>query len=729
MPPIGAHRPCLADLQLDQFKGKAPDAKPPLSGVLQARTRLEGRGDSVHRVLADANGTLTAVLPQGQINSAFAELTGIDVVNGLGLLLKKSDAREPIRCALASFEVRQGMMQARTLVVDTQDVRITGKGDIRLGPEQLDLEIKGQPKKLRIARLRTPIELRGHLLDPHVGIDLGATVKQGAVAAALGAVAPLAALVAFVDPGFAKNENCAALLGAAPAQPSQARASATFPRPQRGRGRPGCYRCAPQRPRRNPMPSGMRPRWRRYAPAAVLLLLPLASLWGAAPPVTVLVGATVIHPEREATAAASPDTTVVLRGERISAVGPGGQLKAPRGARAIDLHGKWLIPGLIDGHVHFFQSGNLYTRPDVVDLNALRPYAEEVRRNQVRLPETFKVWLASGVTSVADVGGPLWNFDMREAARASEAAPTVRIAGPLISIIDRPQLDLGDPPIIKIESPEAARALVARELARHPDFIKVWYIYQPGDDIPAHEAIVRATAESAHAAGVRLAVHATELIVAKSALRAGADYLVHSVEDEPVDAEFLELLQARHALYCPTLFVYMGYGYALSNIWQPTEAEARLADPQILRDLHLPEDPALLQRLPEAMAARVREQREPQLPQTQLRNLRTVWNAGATVVMGTDAGNIGTVHGPSVFRERALMQRAGLTPLQVLKSATVNGAQVIGDDVGVIAPGKRADLVVLDGDPLQDVENLSHASLVFKNGRAFRPAELMATVR
>lgn len=473
-------------------------------------------------------------------------------------------------------------------------------------------------------------------------------------------------------------------------------------------------------------------RERRRRPRTVLWLL-LVGLGGGAcaaeAPVTALVGGTVVHPELAVAAALSPDTTVLIRGDRISAVGPRATLRVPRGARVIDVHGKWIIPGLVDSHVHFFQSGNLYTRPDVVDLNALRPYAEEVRRNQARLPETFKVWLASGVTSVADVGGPFWNFDMREAARASMAAPTVHIAGPLISIIDRPQLDLGDPPIIKIDSPEAARALVARELVRHPDFIKVWYIYQPGDDIPAHEAIVHATAEAAHAAGVRLAVHATELVVANSALRAGADYLVHSVDDAPVDAEFLELAHARHVLYCPTLFVYMGYGYALSNTWQPTEAESRLADPQILRDLHLPEDPVTLQRLPEGMAKLVREHRAPKLPEMQLRNLMTVWNAGITVVMGTDAGNIGTVHGPSVFREMALMQRAGLTPLQVLQSATVNAAEVIGSDIGVIAPGKRADLVVLDADPLRDVENLSHASLVFKNGTAFHPVELMATVR
>ncbi|MBV9619668.1 MAG: AsmA family protein [Gammaproteobacteria bacterium] len=210
----------LRDLKLDQFKGKAPNATPPLSGVLQARTRIEGRGDSVHRVLANGNGTLTAVLPGGEVNAAFAELTGIDIAKGLGLLMSKSDAREPLRCGLTQFDIRQGDMQVQTFVIDAQDVRITGKGDIRLGPEQLNLEIRGQPKKLRLTRLRTPIELRGHLLDPHVGIDVGATAKQGAVAVALGAVTPLAALIAFIDPGLAKDENCAALLGAPAPQPA-----------------------------------------------------------------------------------------------------------------------------------------------------------------------------------------------------------------------------------------------------------------------------------------------------------------------------------------------------------------------------------------------------------------------------------------------------------------------------------------------------------------------------
>jgi imidazolonepropionase-like amidohydrolase len=462
---------------------------------------------------------------------------------------------------------------------------------------------------------------------------------------------------------------------------------------------------------------------------ALLAAFPLLSLGAAPAPVIAIVGATVVHPELEGAEASAPERTVIVSGGHITAVGPAATTHVPAGAHVIDGHGKWVIPGLIDSHVHFFQSANLFTRPDVVDLNSFVPYAQEVQRNITRLPMTFRVWLASGVTGVADVGGPLWNFKMRAAARTTEMAPRVLATGPLISMVDRPQLDLGDPPIIKITSPEGARALVKRELAYQPDFIKVWYIHRPGDDLAAQEAIVKATAEAAHAAHLRLAVHATELETAKSALRAGADFLVHSVQDAPVDEEFIRLARARHILYCPTLFVYMGYGYALSGTWQPTEAEQRLADPQILKGLQLPEDKGTGQ-VPERMAKLMREHREPELPKIAMENLLTVWNAGITVVMGTDAGNIGTVHGPSVFREMDLMRRAGLTPQQVLKSATFNGAATLGRrDLGMVSVGKLADLVILDADPLADTANLSHASAVFKDGRQFKPAELMSALQ
>ena len=431
-----------------------------------------------------------------------------------------------------------------------------------------------------------------------------------------------------------------------------------------------------------------------------------------------IVGATVIHPERDGAAALAPDSTVVIRGNRIAAVGPRASTPVPAGATIIDAKGKWVIPGLVDSHVHFFQSGNLYTRPDAADFNAVVPYAQETERNKARLPETFRVWLRSGVTSVADVGGPFWNFTMRDAAAMSAAAPRVVVAGPLISMIADPPLDLGDPPIIKIASPAEARALARREIARKADFIKVWFIHQKGDDLAAQEAIVRAAAEEAHAAGIRLAVHATELVVAKAALRVGADFLVHSVIDAPVDDEFLALARERRAIYCPTIFVMSSYEMALSNQWKPTEAESRLADPEILAAMsdldRIPRD-----KRPPGVARLMDKPPEIRTSPVILQNLRRVWDAGIPVAMGTDAGNIGTLHGPSVFREMALMVQSGLTPLQVLRSATVNGAKVMGLDgqAGTIAEGKLADLVVLDADPLADIANASRVHRVIKDGR------------
>ncbi len=443
-----------------------------------------------------------------------------------------------------------------------------------------------------------------------------------------------------------------------------------------------------------------------------------------------IVGATVIYPERATADAVAPDTTIVISGNRIQAVGPSSTTPVPQGAAIIDGAGKWVIPGLIDAHVHFFQSGNLYTRPDIADFRAWMPYERETARNRDRLPATFKVWLASGVTGVVDVGGPMWNFEVRRLARRTREAPRVAVAGPLVSTVARPELDLGDPPIVRVTTPAEARTQVQRQLPERPDYIKVWFIQRPGDSLARPAAIVTATADAAHAAGVPLAVHATELQVAKAALRAGANFLVHSVEDAPVDAEFLELARQRSVLYCPTLFVMNGYGLALSNTWQPTGPEARLADPRVLaamRDL----DVMPAEKIPAWIAGMMRQPPAIRIRPAALQNVRRVWDAGITVVMGTDAGNIGTIHGPSVFREMELMVRAGLTTLEVLRSATTNGARALGmeRDLGVIAPGKLADLVVVDGNPLADIANLSRIHRVVKDGLPFDPDALIGSIR
>jgi len=203
----------LADVDLAQFKSGSATT-PPLEGHLLGRVRLHGSGTSVHKAASSAAGDVTLVIPKGQMREAFAELTGIDIAKGLGLFLAKSDATTDVRCAVASFHASDGDLKATAFVVDTTHVLITGGGHVDLKSEDIDLSLRGEPKEVRLLRLRAPIDLRGTLLHPRIGLDARKALVQAGGAAALGALlTPVAAVLAFVDRGLAKDANCAALLG------------------------------------------------------------------------------------------------------------------------------------------------------------------------------------------------------------------------------------------------------------------------------------------------------------------------------------------------------------------------------------------------------------------------------------------------------------------------------------------------------------------------------------
>lgn len=438
----------------------------------------------------------------------------------------------------------------------------------------------------------------------------------------------------------------------------------------------------------------------------------------------VLRGGTVVNPDGSAPIA---DAVIVIRDGRIAEIGRAGRVRAPDGFAVINVSGKWIVPGYVDGHVHFFQSGGLYTRPDAIDLRSAASYEGEVATIKARLEDVFTRYLASGVTAVADVGGPMWNFNVRKRGAANPKAPHIAVAGPLISTWRPPVLsDAADPPIIAATRPDEARALVRAQIPHRPDFVKIWYVVRRGETPQQFLPVVKAVIEEAHAANIRVAVHATGLETARAAVEAGADILVHGVEDREVDAPFLALLRKRGVIYSTTLDVYGGYRRTFSQQPGFTEREYALADPHIMGTLsdlrHLP--PAII---PE----RIRKIMGTTLPDApldmQLRNLRAVRDAGVAIAMGTDAGNIGTLPGPSIYREFALMARAGLTPREVLASATINGAKLMGraDEIGLIAKGRSADLVMLDADPLADVANLSRIATIVRGGRAWRPSELI----
>ena len=221
----------LTHVQLAQFHTKGT-TKPPLEGTLVGRLKLAGEGDSMHDFASTADGTLSIVVPHGEIEQAFAEFAGIDVARGLGLLLKKNQQQTDLRCGIADFTAHDGIAKVEQVVFDTQVVIITGLGDVNLHDERLNLQLTGQPKKFRFAVLRTPVEIRGTLSHPAVGLKASKLAAQGAAAAVLGAIGtPLAAVAAFVDPGLDKSADCQVLLADAKAMGAPVRSAA---RPRKG---------------------------------------------------------------------------------------------------------------------------------------------------------------------------------------------------------------------------------------------------------------------------------------------------------------------------------------------------------------------------------------------------------------------------------------------------------------------------------------------------------------
>lgn len=203
----------LSGARLENFVPK--DA---LEGPLLARVRLKGRGDSVHTAAAAADGVAVVVIPGGEIRQAFAELMGVNVARGLGLLLSDSQQQTPVRCAIAHFEAKDGLMTARHVVFDTGVVKATGEGTVNLDNEALDLRLRGQAKQVRLLHVMAPVTVKGTLLEPKISADVAGASAQVGMAAALGVVlTPVAAILPFVDAGLTDKADCVGLLADAKA--------------------------------------------------------------------------------------------------------------------------------------------------------------------------------------------------------------------------------------------------------------------------------------------------------------------------------------------------------------------------------------------------------------------------------------------------------------------------------------------------------------------------------
>ncbi len=427
------------------------------------------------------------------------------------------------------------------------------------------------------------------------------------------------------------------------------------------------------------------------------------------------------------TGKAEADQTIVIEQDRITAAGPSKKIKAPANATMIDGTGKYIMPGMTDAHIHFFQSGGLYTRPDGVNLNQVYPYEKDQQWVKDNLYGTMARYLACGITTVIDVGGPMSNYTVRDSVNARMTAPTAFVTGPLVSTYLPPNLDKKDPPIVKVTTAEEARELVKKQLPFKPDFIKIWYIVLPNQKAETTLPIIKAAIEESHANGLKVAVHATQYETAKLAVTAGADILVHSVDDKILDNEMLQLLKTKQTVYIPTLIVAQNYNRTFTQQFNFTAHDFQYADPFMLGTLmdpqHIEKGKISFDYKKMRNYLRIPNKED----STMITNLKLTQDAGVLVVTGTDAGNIGTHHASSYYDELLVMKQSGLSNAEVIRAATINAAKGFGKDkdYGSIEKGKIADLLLLDNDPLQDLTSLSNINTVIHRGVPMQPKQLL----
>ena len=416
------------------------------------------------------------------------------------------------------------------------------------------------------------------------------------------------------------------------------------------------------------------------------------------------------------------DAVVVVRGARIVCAGTRSQCPVPSGATVIDAHGAFVAPGIIDAHVHFSQTGWVDGRPDAFDVRRELPYDSTIAALRAH-PEVFgRAQLCAGVTSVFDVGGYPWTIPMAQSTLERTDMPRVVAAGPLLSTIDH-WVNLPDmQQFVHMRSDSVVRAAVREQRSMGAGAIKVWYIGQSDTALARRgRAMLAVAGEEAKRVGLPLLVHATDLALAKEALAVGAKVLVHSVDDAELDDDFIRLARANHAIVIPTLTVLEGYADVLVGRDVSARYPLRCVDAgtraRLTRRLSANE------RVTAYFAGPV-----PKKERTTMEaNLRRLLREGIAIAMGTDAGNPGTVHGPSVYRELEALQAAGMPAASVFGAATLNGAIAMGieRDAGTLEAGKRADLVVLDADPTADVSHWQRLRLVVRNGHVYRREQLL----
>ena len=431
-----------------------------------------------------------------------------------------------------------------------------------------------------------------------------------------------------------------------------------------------------------------------------------------------IVGATVIP--MTGTTPVLADATVLARDGRIVAVGPRASVRVPAGARVIDGAGRWVIPGLADMHTHLFADGET---PDSA------------------APHELGVMVANGVTATRVMIGTPQHLELRAAVTSGRVlGPQMWVASPQLTGEDGENASV-------VTTPEQARAAVAAADDAGYDFIKLTTAIPP----EVYDAIVA----EADARDIPVIGHVDLRVGAARALAAGQHvehldaYLEHILADDApsrqgvsnygvfrpqawatlahVDeakiAQIARLTAESGTYTTPTLMLFnRAFGGPESDEAIRSRPDWQLQPPHI-RELYL-------RGLNHVRNMPVSAEQRRYYASLRSRLTKAIVDAGGRVMAGSDTPEWFHVYGFALHRELEELVAAGLTPMQALAAATTTPARFFGaqNDWGTIAPGMRADLVLLDADPLADIRNTQRIRAVLVGGRVLDRAELDAMI-
>jgi imidazolonepropionase-like amidohydrolase len=376
-----------------------------------------------------------------------------------------------------------------------------------------------------------------------------------------------------------------------------------------------------------------------------------------------------------------------VRDGRIEAVGPAAQVQVPAGATRVDLAGKTIMPGLVNAHGHVAATKGLESKPEFY-----------TRDNLLRQLRTYADY---GVTTVYSLGDDQQaGFDLRnEQDQGPLGRARIYVAGP----------------VINGATAEAAATMADKVAAMKPDLLKIRVDDNLGTSRKMPEAAWRAVLERAKAHGLGLAVHVFYQADAQALAEAGAYFIAHSVRDVPVNQRFIDTMKAKNLCYSPTFTRELStFAYDSTPAWVDDPFFLRGAEPGVATAL---KDPARQAAFKASPAFELGRKYRTGLEVAQ-RNLKVLADQGVRIAFGTDTGPPARFQGFFEHLELEMMVQSGLTPMQALVSATSAAALCHGaKDLGVIAPGAKADLLILKGNPLANIRDTRSIDAVYIGGR------------